>query len=412
MPQLINRPDAAHEPMPLVSDRILIVDPDRARARRVTRLLRSHLPAQVQAVGSTDEAIRSLSEALPDLVLTSTLLAPSEDARLHECLRRTPGASHVQIINVPHFIDEEPASGEAAERKVFSLRSWRAQAIRPRCAPGSLLADIRTYLEQSRDRRIARSLALDGAPIRVTMQPVLQPATAFEQQLVARGMDEDRRRARRRPISEVPSLWMIRLPWGSEARVIDISTSGVLLESSSKLSSGATFDLQVLGEGTSLLVPARTVRSEVASVDPRGVRYRMAAAFGRELTIPGLSAQYPTAALTPRVLGDLLTRVMAEVDRFATPSAIRERFEAELRELLPLREVKILKQPMRSAEGEVVYFAVPHPAGSRAILQATFDAAYRPSDLEFRLLKAAASLASAVLEFAPLDAEPEELLPA
>jgi hypothetical protein len=48
-----------------------------------------------------------------------------------------------------------------------------------------------------------------------------------------------------------------------------------------------------------------------------------------------------------------------------------------------------------------VYFTVPHGFGTRPILQATFEPDYAPTAMDFRLLKAAASLAAVVLEFAP-----------
>ena len=50
-------------------------------------------------------------------------------------------------------------------------------------------------------------------------------------------------------------------------------------------------------------------------------------------------------------------------------------------------------------ESESTYFAVPTGIGSPAILQAMFAAGHEPSDLELRLLKAAAGLAAVALEF-------------
>jgi hypothetical protein len=95
---------------------------------------------------------------------------------------------------------------------------------------------------------------------------------------------------------------------------------------------------------------------------------------------------------------------MAEVDRCANPAAVRARFEKELRELVPLRDVQLRLTPViASQDAESIYFTVPQGSGPSPILQATFDRDYRPSPMEFRLLKAAASLAAVVLEFAPLD---------
>ena len=154
------------------------------------------------------------------------------------------------------------------------------------------------------------------------------------------------------------------------------------------------------------------VRSEVAGVDGLGVRYRVAAAFARDLEIPGLFPQYPTATLSPRALGDLLSRVLAEVDRCAKPADVRARFERELRELIPLRDVQLRLTPVvEGSDTESVLFSVPQGSGPSPILQVTFDRDYRPSPMEFRLLKAAASLAAVVLEFAPLEGAATPALP-
>jgi DNA-binding NarL/FixJ family response regulator len=405
MQALIDR-EAAPDRGPQTAARILVIESDPARSSRLTRILRAHVRADLEIVKSTSDALRSMIEHVPDLVLTSTFLPPAEESSLNAHLRQTPGAAHVQVITVPHFIDDDDDTPSGASaRKVISFLTRRASLDAPACDPTTVIQDINAYLEHSRARRLAASADRQAATglIAAPVKSLLTSDGALRQPF-GPGHVDDRRRARRRCSGELPWLWAVKLPWGTEVKVVDISNRGVLVESPSKLTAGSTLDLQLVGQGTNLHVPARMLRSEVAGVDALGVKYRVAAAFSRNLEIPGLYPDYPTAALTPRSLADLLSRVMAEVDRCANPAAVRARFEKELRELVPLRDVQLRLTPViASQDAESIYFTVPQGSGPSPILQATFDRDYRPSPMEFRLLKAAASLAAVVLEFAPLD---------
>jgi hypothetical protein len=74
--------------------------------------------------------------------------------------------------------------------------------------------------------------------------------------------------------------------------------------------------------------------------------------------------------------------------------------------------VQIRATPVIAERGaESVYFTVPHGSGARPILQAIFEPDYVPTAMDFRLLKAAVSLAAVVLEFAPRCVGPGRTLP-
>jgi hypothetical protein len=104
----------------------------------------------------------------------------------------------------------------------------------------------------------------------------------------------------------------------------------------------------------------------------------------------------------PRVLVDLLRRMLSEADHGSDVTALRSTFEQELRQLLRVRDIQIRQTPAITEEGtESIYFTVPHGSRPQPILQAIFEPDYVPTDTDFRLLKAAASLAAVVLEFAP-----------
>ena len=74
---------------------------------------------------------------------------------------------------------------------------------------------------------------------------------------------------------------------------------------------------------------------------------------------------------------------------------------------MPVQDIQIRATPLIAEKGaESIYFSVSQRLGSRRILQAIFEPGYAPTEMEFRLLKAAASLAAVVLELSLLSEEP------
>lgn len=395
---------------------ILVIEPDAERAGILRDILRPHIDVDLRIVARAEDAIRSITDQIPDLVMTSTFLPPAEEAVLSAHLRQMPEASHVQILNVPYFIDADASRSESPRSNVLGFLRRRAAMNRPRCDLSTLREQIQDYLDQAVANRLAsivRPLNLAGVPTQKMSGNGLVSGPGATGAMTALGADfrspadhhANRRRASRRRGGELTGLWTIKLPWGADVKVVDISNRGVLFESASKIAAGTTVDLQLLGEETNIVVPARMVRAEVASINGLGVKYRMAAAFSRELRLIGFDPA--TGLASPRVLVDLLTRVLSEVDRPAGSSALGVRFESELRRLLPVRDIQIRETPVIAEKGaESIYFTVSQRLGSRRILQAVFEPGYAPSEMEFRLLKAAASLAAVVLELALLSDEP------
>ena len=402
---------------PRLSGRILFIEADTHRAAALGQVLRELDDMEVEIVGSVSAAIRSVGEHIPDLLLTSTFLPPSDEATLTSYLNGLPAARHLQTINVPYFIDGQEAVAESSSARVLTFLRRRPASIRPRCDARTLREQIGDYLSQARtSRREAETrkkseasrehapvktheLALTGG--RAAAGPRAGVTAAIPVPAFAAALPGDRRRARRRACGDVPWLWTVKLAGSSQVNVVDISSTGVLLETASRLADGSTVDLQLLGEDTNVTVPARMLRTQVASVDGLSVKYRVAAAFAHHLALPGLQQASADPAV-PKVLADLLSRVLANLERCSGEAALRTSFENELRRVLPVRDIRIRETPVIAERGaESVYFTVPHGSGTRPILQAIFEPDYAPTMMDFRLLKAAASLAAAVLEFAP-----------
>jgi CheY-like chemotaxis protein len=398
--------------------RILAIEPDRDRAATLGHLLPAYVGDDFAIVKTAAEAIRSITERVPDLVLTSTFLPPPEEAALTARLNASPAAAHLQVITVPHFIDSEDTA-RRERPKVLNFLKRRSALSRLACNSDTVGEQIKAYLEQAHVMRLAlanRALCnAAGAPAVVAPRAkpemsVVRPmatgvntlAHAAGAYRLGRAHAQDRRRASRRLSGDLPSLWTVRLPWGADVKVVDISSQGVLLETTSKITPGRTVDLQLLGQDLDLRVAARTIRSEVAAVDTMGVRYRVAAAFARDLDILKPAPEAAGPSVMPTALADLLTQVLTGAGHDVTSAAARARFEQGLRRLLPVRDIQIRPAPvMPSGGSESIYFTVPRSSGRRAVLQAIFEPDYQPSAAEFKLLKAAASLAAVVLEFAP-----------
>ena len=283
-------------------DCILVIEPDATCAATLERLLRAYVHADFEIVTSADHALRSIGERIPDLVLTSTFLAPAEEAALMAHLKRVPSAAHLQVITIPQFIDfEEPSPDETS--KVLNFLKRRSALMRPMCDPRTVRDQIEHYLERARADRLNAAARRgsdrrgESMSSRIASQrdvPIRRRLTAADVYTLSNGIGprtckpgwvraNDRRRAPRRPNGELGSPLAVKLPADAQVSLINISRGGVLLESTSKVMPGSPLDLQLLGAGGDWSVPARTIRSEVAQVDARGVKYRIAAAFEREL---------------------------------------------------------------------------------------------------------------------------------
>jgi PilZ domain len=214
---------------------------------------------------------------------------------------------------------------------------------------------------------------------------------------IRNGKDK-RERDHRLKRCDVPWLSTVKLSWGLEVDMLDISRTGMLIETSSRFTPGTTTEFQLSGPDTSLAVPARFVRSEVAAVGARGVKYHAAVTFAKELQLQE-PVRFGSAASAPRALADLLTQMLGEFDHDRDRAVLRTKFLQGLRRLVPARDIQIANEPASLCDGtESIYFSVPGTGGSPAVLQATFEPDYELSEVEFRFLQTAAAVASVVLE--------------
>ena len=91
----------------------------------------------------------------------------------------------------------------------------------------------------------------------------------------------EKRSAPRRQTSLVPSILGVRLsPYGADATLVNISTSGVLVECSRYLKPGSAVTVVFDGSFSPSSIESRVARSSIAGIDKEGaVRYDVGIAF-------------------------------------------------------------------------------------------------------------------------------------
>jgi hypothetical protein len=395
--------------------RILAIEADQKRRILLAVLIREHVKAELLMADSVQSAINIIGRKVPDLIIAPTLLAPQESAQLTDHVKQLDSAPYVQMLTVPalDILAEHPK----ADRRRFGLLGHvfkpvfdrRRVDLGPQYDRAILGAQIVDGLERARIARAEyESMAAHYAEIaqRRLLAPATDSAGSSSDEVLESGhlgqflrqvAAEERRTAERKGRGEVPWLSAIKLSWGDEVGLVNISSSGVLVETGSKFIPGSTTELHLSGPDTNLIVPVRFIRSTVAHVDGRGVKYHAAAAFAKELDLNRSRRAAGPAPTAPLALAELLTDVLADVSepRKAAP----ERFARGLRELVRARAVQIRNAPASSIAGrETLYFDIPASDRSSSTLEVVFDRNYDVNESEFRLLKAASYLAAAVLE--------------
>jgi hypothetical protein len=207
------------------------------------------------------------------------------------------------------------------------------------------------------------------------------------------------RRAARMTRSDLPWLAAVKLPWGLEVGLLNISETGMLVETSSKFAPGSVAQFQLCGaDDDTLMVSAKFVRSEIATVNGLGVKYHAAAIFEKPLDLESSPRTEAESARSSAQLADWLLAISTELRGDVDPDRLRERLEEGLLRLISARDVRILDEPGPTPEGcESVCFAIPRSESTPSVLQVSFDGGYLVSEADFRLLQAAAALAAVIL---------------
>ncbi len=392
--------------------RILAIEADPRRRRALTVLVREHVKAHLLVVESVRAAITSIGQHPPELILAPTLLTPPDEAELLSYVKQLETAPYIQMMTVPalDMLADKPAAQTTGRWRFVPLFNRRPANVVVQYDPSMVAAQIADGLERARERRIEHEAAMVynaavGRTEPTTAMVLARTArraqesasdASMGQQLRER-MREERRVALRRGRGEVPWLSDIKLSCGDEVHLVNISSTGVLIETGFKVTPGGTTELHLSGPGTNLVVPARFIRSDVARIDGLGVRFHAAAAFTKALDLANPHREAVAVPTRPEELAALLGAAFGDGATGLEPA--HARFAQGLRRLVGARAVQVRIGPTGSAGGrETLYFDVPSDGPSRTTLQVVFDRNQDVSEAQFKLLKAAALITAAVLE--------------
>ena len=385
--------------------RVLAVEPDATCAESLKGLIAERVRAEVVIAASAEAAITALAEQVPDIILISALLPGTGEEQIMWQLKRLDVAARVPVLTIPPAVERSGAGDQKSGRLGFLFK--KRPPVVATYDRGFLGDRIIEALKQSRvvvPQRHLR-LAKGSAPEATDDRPTLWEATAQwrpgSDMRVARIVRPRAGgpRAHRLTPDQLPWSSNLVMPNGVEARLVNVSRTGILVESPVKFVPDSTREFHLKGGEISLIVPARFIRSEVSAVDALGVRYQAAAIFDTKVDLFPATHGTPAAA-APQALAELLARVTAELNEGGTPDAIRRTFEQGLRQLIPACDIKLRPAPAGSLDGcDSIYFTVPSSSAQCTVLQATFDPEYEPALDEFKLLRAAASVAAVVVQY-------------
>jgi hypothetical protein len=102
-------------------------------------------------------------------------------------------------------------------------------------------------------------------------------------------------------LSAVPGITGLRLyPHRASAQLVNISTSGLLAESTAKVTVGSAVTVGFEGGFTPSTAPGRIVRCEVAAMGKDGMlRYHIAIEFDNPIPLEGASEPPPVPSSSP-----------------------------------------------------------------------------------------------------------------
>jgi CheY-like chemotaxis protein len=144
---------------------ILAIHPDRRQAPKIASIAR-HASAELLLAESMERAIAMLSDRLPDLILTPTLLSHRDETALAERLRELGDvAAHVQTLTIPIF--ETTASTSQKRGVLSSLRKQRTgktHAVTAGCTVDTFAEQVVIYLIRAVEARVARRVEQAATP--------------------------------------------------------------------------------------------------------------------------------------------------------------------------------------------------------------------------------------------------------
>jgi hypothetical protein len=193
---------------------ILAIEPDRRQASQLTAIVRGRLNAELVLGESAERALAALGQRVPDLILTSALLSPKDEAALGDRLRALDGAAvHVQTLTIPVLASSSGRNAGRVGGVLSALRREKTKSTTPDgCDPGVFAEQCREYLERAATDRAAQAeraaLTAQDAVV-ATKEKSAHPKTSGRAEEGPAWPEKDLRAA---PIAEAPAAESIVRP--------------------------------------------------------------------------------------------------------------------------------------------------------------------------------------------------------
>jgi hypothetical protein len=140
---------------------ILAIEPDRRQVAHLISIVRHVTGAELVLADTTERALESIGNGVPDLILVPALLSPQDDAALAAALRVIATAAHVQMLTIPTF-----SAGKARPKSRGMLSAFLRKSADDGpvdgCDPKVFAEQITSYLERATEERAAAQLLEDN----------------------------------------------------------------------------------------------------------------------------------------------------------------------------------------------------------------------------------------------------------
>ena len=266
---------------------LLVVQPDAVQADVLREALRTHVSEDVVVADSLDDALSSIDQSIPDIVLLPALIPADVEDYVLSYLGVIPDAKHVQILGIP--VLERPE--HSVQRRARSLMPWRQrsrrEALTPGCDPETFTQDVIRYL--SGVRTLKHEIELHGTQAASSGRPERRTEPRFSRHTV-------------------PWISITRFG-GGRAALINVSSGGVLLRTQARpehhslkrsdpnVSERSRLTLELSGHEIHAL--GRVIRC-VPLRTGAGIQYDIAFSFDDSvgLHLPAADALVPTSSRT------------------------------------------------------------------------------------------------------------------
>ena len=125
----------------------LAIEPDREQAQMLKQMLDGSIGGTLRVVRSTDEALDSFVDSIPDLILMSPLLAPHDEEQIVTRLAAMGvDGAHVKLLSIPRVVDDPPAE----KKRRFG---WQTSKTLPSSSsgrdPSQFANEVAEYLSEA-----------------------------------------------------------------------------------------------------------------------------------------------------------------------------------------------------------------------------------------------------------------------